>query len=164
MMKLKFIIAAGVAVLPWLCGCAITTHPLASIGPGTVGKAGKGPDGYLQVFTATQTVDADFHNYFDLHDGYDIEDTSGKILQYVANHDSDIDESVDQVSLPPGNYVVVARSTWCGLMKVPVEIVKGRITIVHLDGNNWSPAPRPAANELVYLPNGEVAGWKSSSP
>jgi hypothetical protein len=161
-MKLKFFIAMGVAVLPLIGGCAITTHPLAAIGPGTVDKAGKGPDGYLEVFTATRTVDADFHNYFELHDGYDIKDTSGETIKFVANHDSNIDEGVDQVSLRPGKYILVARSTWCGLMKIPVEIVQGRLTEVHLDGNNWSPVPRPAASQLVFLPNGEVAGWKSN--
>jgi len=162
-MKLKFIIAASITVLPWLSGCAITTTPLTSIGPGRVNSAGRGPDGYLEVYTATRTVDANFHNYFDLHDGYDINDASGKAVKYVDNHDSEIDEGVDRVSLPPGTYTIIARSAWCGLLKIPVDIERGKTTSIHLDGNNWSPTPRPAADELVFLPNGEVAGWKGTS-
>jgi hypothetical protein len=163
-MNLKIVIIAGAAVLPLLGGCAIATTPLASIGPGPAQKAWSRHEGDLQVFTATQTVDADFHAYFDLHVGYDIDDTSGKTIRYVANHDSNIDESVDTVSLPPGTYTVVARSTWCGLMKIPVVIEAGKTTSVHLDGNNWWPPSHPAANQLVFLPNGEAAGWKSVTP
>jgi hypothetical protein len=100
-MKLKFIIIAGAAVLPLLASCAITPTPIASIGPGPAHKSWSGSEGYLQVFTATQTVDADFHAYFNVHVGYDVDDASGKLVKYVANHISDIDESVDTVSLPP---------------------------------------------------------------
>jgi hypothetical protein len=161
-MKLKFIIIAGAAFLPLIGGCAITPTPLASIGPGPDHKAWTGPEGYLQVFTATQTVDADFHAYFNVHVGYDIDDASGKLVKYVANHFSDLDESVDTVSLAPGAYTVVARSTWCGLMKIPVVVERGVTTSIHLDGNNWWPPSRPAGNQLVFLPNGEAAGWKSA--
>jgi hypothetical protein len=163
-MKLKFIIMVGAAFLPMVGGCAITPTPLASIGPEPTRTAWSGPEGYLQVFTATQTVDADFHAYFNVHVGYEIDDASGKTIEYVANHQSDIDESVDRVSLQPGAYTVVARSTWCGLVKIPVVIEQGRSTAVHLDGNNWWPASRPTANQLVFLPNGEAAGWKSATP
>jgi len=48
-MKLRFIIAASLAALPLLGGCAITTTPLASIGPNPMGRAGHGPAGYLVV-------------------------------------------------------------------------------------------------------------------
>lgn len=161
-MKLKFTIIVAAATLPLLGACAITPTPLASIGPGPAQKAWAGSEGYLQVFTATQTVDADFHAYFNVHVGYEIDDASGKTIKYVANHFSDIDESVDTVSLPPGTYTVVARSTWCGLMKIPVVIEGGGTTSIHLDGNNWWPPSRPAANQLVFLPNGEAAGWRST--
>jgi hypothetical protein len=160
--KLKFIIAAGSVVLPLLASCAITPTPLASIGPGPVHKAWSGPEGYLQVFAATRKVDADFHAYFDVHVGYDVDDASGKTVKYVANHIADTDESVDTVSLPPGTYTVVARSTWCGLMRIPVVIERGVTTSIHLDGNNWWPPSRPEGNLLVFLPNGEAAGWKSA--
>jgi hypothetical protein len=163
-MKLKIIIIAGAMVLPLVGSCAITPTPLAPIGPESAQKAWSGSEGYLQVFTATQTVDADFHSYYNVHVGYDVDDASGKTVKYVANHISDIDESVDRVSLPPGTYTVVARSTWCGLVKIPVVIESGRATIIHLDGNNWWPASHPSASQLVFLPNGEAAGWKSTTP
>jgi len=49
-------------------------------------------------------------------------------------------------------------------MKFPVVIEKGKTTSVHLDGNPWSPTPRASDGQLVFLPNGAAAGWKSPAP
>jgi hypothetical protein len=82
-------------------------------------------------------------------------------VQFVPNHASDMDEWPDDVSLPASNYNVVAESTWCGQVTVPVVIQKGKTTVVHLD-DNWWPSSKTSTNQLVYLPNGEAVGWSSS--
>ena len=143
-----------------LTGCASVPMALAPVGPDALATASRGPEGYLEVFTATQTIDVDFQAYFHPHMGYDINDAAGKNVMFVANHSSNMDESPTQASLPPGNYTVVAESTWCGLVAVPVVIEKGKTTIVHLDGSWWRPS-HSSPNPLVYLPNGEAVGWSS---
>jgi hypothetical protein len=116
-------------------------------------------EGYLLVFTATQSVDADFHAYFDLHTGYDIDDASGKLFKFVANHDSDIDETPDPVILPSGTYTIVATSTG-GTVRFSIEIRSGEITTVHLDGNGLARSRSPSVRP-VFLPNGEIVGWSA---
>ena len=130
------------------------------VGPDPASRAVPGQMGGLEVFTATQkSLPAAGDDYYrsDLHTGYDIEDPSGRSVAFVANHMSDLDEWPDRAALPPGNYKIVAESTSCGWVTVPVVIEKGKITVVHLD-NNWSKTP---AGQLVFLPNGEAIGWLS---
>ena len=71
-----------------------------------------------------------------------------------------MDESPDQVTLPPGNYYIVAQSSWCGLVTAPVVVDKGNVTVVHLDGDWWRPS-RTSTDRLVSLRNGEAAGWSA---
>jgi hypothetical protein len=102
-------------------------------------------------------MDADFHAYFDLHTGYDIDDASGRRFKFVPNHDSDIDEAPDPVILPPGIYTIVARSNG-GMVRFSVEIRNGEITTVHLDGGGLA-RPRSSYARPVLLSNGEIVGW-----
>jgi len=108
-------------------------------------------------------IASDDPTYFNLHTGYDIiNDESRKGVKFVPNHTSNMDEWPDEVKLPVGNYNVVAESTCCGLVTVPVNIQTGKTTIVHLDRNWWPPSNTPT-NQLVFLPDGEVVGWSSST-
>jgi hypothetical protein len=161
-MKIKLIILMSAAFIPFLTGCASHPTALASVGPDPHGP-GPGPvaNGHLEVFTATQKsprVDNDETRRFDLHTGYEIYDASGKSIKYVANHTSNLDEWPDKVALASGAYQIVAESTWCGLVALPVVIQNGKTTTVHLD-DNWFPSSKIAPQELVFLPNGETVGW-----
>ena len=72
-----------------------------------------GAKGYLQVFSATEksnAVASDDYTYFNLHSGYDINDASRKSVKFLPNHASNMDEWPDQVTLPAGNYNIVAES------------------------------------------------------
>jgi hypothetical protein len=129
-MKTALISFLGAAFVACVTACAST--PISPSATNSV-SATPAHEGYLLVFTATQTVDADFHNYFDLHTGYDIDDASGKLFKFVPNHDSDIDEAPDPVNLPAGTYTIVARSV-SGTVKFSVEIRGSEITTVRLDG------------------------------
>jgi len=76
-------------------------------------------------------------------------------------HMSNMDEWPDTVTLPAGTYNIVAESTGCGLVTVPVVIANGKTTTVHLDGN-WSAPSKTPTNNLVFLPDGEAVGWSGS--
>jgi hypothetical protein len=164
-MKIKYITLIGSAIIPLMSGCISNPMALSAVGPDPASQAGSGPNGRLQVFSATETradenTPDGYHGYFHPHSGYDIKDQSGNGVKYVANHASIMDEAPDQVSLPEGNYTIVAQSACCGLVTVPVRIQQGKTTVVHLDGN-WFPPSKSSPNELVHLPDGESVGWSS---
>ena len=160
-MKIKNVILICAGITLFMTGCISKPLALSPVGPGPISRNEFSSKGFLQVFSATETIDVDFHAYFNPHTGYDIEDESGKVVQFVPNRASDMDEWPDQVTLPAGNYHIMAESTCCGLTSVPVLIQKGNTTVVHLDRNWWPPSNTPT-NQLVYLPDGEVVGWSSS--
>jgi hypothetical protein len=164
-MKLKIITFVGAGIIPFVTGCISNPMALAPVGPDASSRMVPGTKGYLQVFTATEKsrpIASDDNTYFDLHSSYDINDASGKSVKFVPNHASNMDEWPDEVRLPVGNYNIVAESTCCGLVTVPVVIEKGKTTIVHLD-RNWWPPSKTSTNLLVFLPDGEAVGWSSST-
>jgi hypothetical protein len=163
--KIKYVAFIGAGIIPFLAGCVSAPMVLAPVGPDAIGRAVPGSKGYLQVFSATEKsmpIASDDPAYFNLHTGYDINDAAGKSVRFVPNHASNMDEWPDEVTLTAGNYNIVAESTCCGLVTVPVIIQAGKITDVHLDGNWWPPS-KTSTNQLVYLPDGEAVGWSSST-
>ena len=164
-MKLKSIILIGSVIIPFVTSCVNKPLALAPIGPNSTVRSSGGIEGYLQVFSATQKsapVVSDDSWLLDLHTGYDIYGQSGKESRFVPNHMSNLDTSADTVTLLAGTYNIVAESTWYGLVTVPVFIQEGKTTAVHLD-NNWFPSSNTSAGKLVFLSNGEAAGWSSET-
>jgi hypothetical protein len=162
--KAKYVALIGAGIIPFLAGCVSTPMALAPVGPDAINRAVPGTKGYLQVFSATEKsspIASDDPTYFNLHTGYDINDPAGKSVKFVPNHASNMDEWPDEVTLIAGNYNIVAESTCCGLVTVPVVIQQGKTTIVHLD-RNWWPPSKTDTNQLVFLPDGEAVGWSSS--
>ena len=162
-MKLPSLLLLCATAAPCLAGCASSSLMVAPVGPGASISpvAASAEAGYVKVFTATHQVDVDFEAYFNPHSGYRVEDASGRMVKFVPNHSSDMDEAPDIVALPPGRYNIVAESTWYGIVTVPVLIGSGQTTEVHLDGR-WRGGAQNAA--LVHLPNGETVGWCASEP
>jgi len=150
-----------VAVVALTASCMSKPVALSVIGPEPGGVKHGDAAGRLQVFSATEKslpFASDDPVTFNFHSGYDIYDAKGKNVRFVPNHLSEMDEWPDQVDIPAGRYTVVAQSTCCGLVRVPVIISSGRTTVVHLDGN-WFPG---SGAQLVYLPTGAAAGWSGS--
>jgi hypothetical protein len=163
-MKAKRHVLIGAGITALVTGCASNPTALAPVGPAAGQHAVAATKGYLQVFSATEKsipFASDDPTLFDLHTGYDINDATGKNVEFVANHMSNMDEWPDTVSLPAGTYNIVAKSACCGLVTVPVVIASGKTTTVHLDRNWWPPA-KTSTNNLVFLPDGEAVGWSSS--
>ena len=135
-MKIIQFVLIGAGLVPFVTGCLSNPTALAPVGPDAGNGAVAGTKGYLQVFSATEKsipFASDDPVSFELHTGYDINDVAGKSVKFVANHMSNMDQWPDTVALPAGTYNIVAESTRCGLVTVPVIIANGKTTTVHLD-------------------------------
>ena len=164
MMKTKRIALFGAVIIPLLAGCASTPVALDSVGPAPAKSAGEYvPTGWLRVYTATDAHEVGDNTYYYLHTGYHIYTEDGKLWKYIPNHSGDMDESVDKVQIPEGNYKISAQSEESNFVSVPVIIRAGETTDIHLDTTWKAPAGTPT-NELVYLPGKHPypVGWKNS--
>lgn len=136
---------------------------LSSVGPAPVTPATPArPSGYLRVYTATDPYPSGDTTYYYPHTGYRIYDASGKLWGYVPNHTSNEDEIPTEVTIPAGEYTIKAQSDLYSLVVLPVVIQADRTTEIHLD-SGWNPPSNASTNEIVYLPNGEAVGWRSSA-
>ena len=89
-------------------------------------------EGYLLVYSATDEV-SDGDLPFNPHSSYLIYTLDGKLFKSVENHMSRSDEIPDIVRLPAGSYIVDARSTNNGYVRVRVVIKSNRQTVLDLD-------------------------------
>ena len=84
--------------------------------------------GYLVVYTPTrQTTWGDGAPYY-VHTGYEVYDSNGKSVDWIANHDTTIDEHPQTVKLVPGNYTIRGRG-----VAARVQIKLAETTRVRLD-------------------------------
>lgn len=88
--------------------------------------------GYLIVYSATDAFNDGEVPYY-AHSAYSIYTDSGKFLKHVENHISLSDEIPSVVTLPPGSYVIEARSENRGYVRLPIVIAEGRRTVVDPD-------------------------------
>ncbi len=89
-------------------------------------------EGYLLVYSATDEV-SDGDLPFNPHSSYLIYTLDGKLFKSVENHMSRSDEIPDIVRLPAGTYIVDARSTNNGYVRVRVVIKSNSQTVLDLD-------------------------------
>ena len=151
----------GLTVLLLFSGCATHNSRLVldPVGPG-VEDNGIVAIGYLQVFTATETI-SDRGFFFYPYSGYNIYRPDGAPYQFVPNHRSNFDPVPTVVSLASGEYKIVARGEGTGLITVPVIIVAGEQTDVYLRRPGMPKAKQAQSDKVVRLPDGRVAGWRA---
>jgi hypothetical protein len=106
---------------------------LPEAGPTDAGQNDRVSVGYLTVFSSTQESQVGEGSYYYLHTGYRIYDSTGKVVKWVENHDTSIDEAPEKVELAPGRYTIWAQSDKDGYVNVPVVIKLARTTAVHLE-------------------------------
>lgn len=152
------------ALLVALCGCA-TSRPLTldPIGPASGarhGGAGSG-NGYLRVYSATESNN-DGGIPYELHTPYAVRTTAGQRVKGVMNHVGGNDQRPMTVPLPEGEYLIYAQSARFGQVKVPVTVVDGQLTSVHLSGGDLPEAAGLPEADLVRLPDGRVAGRRAA--
>jgi len=163
-MKSTKIMLVATTGLLLLAGCAITPVALDPIGPALTRQKSPASDptgeGWLRVYTATDTVPDGKTAYYYPHTGYEIYTKDGKLLEHVPNRISDMDESATLLKIQAGHYRVMAQSEAYNAVSVPVTIQPGEITEVHL-GCHWKAPATASTNEIVYFPDGRPVGWKS---
>lgn len=164
--------------LIWLVGCTSPAKVavLEPIGPTPAEGSQKSGDGRLQVYSARiqANIDANMaewrcNNDFGrnafmfepTHTGYTIYNQGGMFLKHVPNSRNRGDGEPTLVSLPPGRYEIRAEAEdYAGRVevRVPVVIRAGQTTAAHLTGD-WNPGGHFTDDEVVRLPDGEIAGW-----
>lgn len=94
---------------------------------------------------------------------YKILREDGTLLRKVVNDTySTIRGDPTKVELPEGRYRIVANSNSYGAVTVPVLIVAGRITTLHLEGGaSWPDKKALTESNPVRLPEGEIVGWRA---
>lgn len=150
-----------------LCGCASSKDGLAlsTVGPAPLPALNAdSTSGTLVVYSAYE-VNADFNSrdpnrpeYSD----YRIYSRDGKLLERVHNDSDTIFQDPRRVTLPVGDYQVVAQAN-VGFrpVKVPVNIEAGRITMLRLNGN-WSGSYHFNQTNAVCLPDGQIIGYRAT--
>jgi hypothetical protein len=124
-------------------------------------------DGTLVVYSSYGVGEAptDYDASMRTHTPYDIRTVDGALVKHVgSNHGGRFDGTPDAVSLPVGRYQVSATAQEYGRMDVPVEIVAGRTTTVHLDSNEAVRAQQRSNTALIRLPDGQIVGWREAQP
>lgn len=151
-----------------VAGCATTRNNLTldCVGPQPSATATpNSTEGTLVVYSAC-LPNADFDrrdNYRPEYSDYRILDAQGRPRQMVNNNTGTIFQGPIPVKLPPGQYRIVARANEYGYVSVPVQVVAGKITVVHLEGgSSWGNQPGFNATNSVRLPDGEVIGWRAT--
>lgn len=145
--------------------CASSPVALAPVGPQMAGSRFllNSGTGRLVVLTATEEKHIGKDQVYYVHTSYTVKTPEGKLVKWVHNHDGDMDQSAQMVSLPAGTYQIMAQSEEYGMLTIPVVVVSGKTTEIHLEGR-WTPGENPAKEEdLVRLPNGRPIGWSAPS-
>ncbi|HEX3728280.1 MAG TPA: hypothetical protein VHV47_00640 [Opitutaceae bacterium] len=150
------------ALAVFAASTALAANPaLHPVGPGPA--ATPAATGSLVVYSAYSPHSSwpSEPSYRQRYSDYDLQSVDGRALRSVSNDAGLAVATPAVVALAPGSYHVLARANGYGQVTVPVVIVAGRTTQVHLEGGN---APEPAdPNRAVRLPDGRVVGWRAQS-
>jgi hypothetical protein len=159
----QFQLWPGLILVTLLPACAFHQSPvvLEPVGPAPVAASPASHAGGLLVYS-------DYDHFGDPrniihHSGYVVTSDDGKLVQKVPNRIDRFDEGPQHVDLPPGQYLVTARSAHYGKVNVPVIIKERQTTAVYLDGYPHPEAPSAGQTNTVQLPNGKVVGWSANS-
>jgi hypothetical protein len=148
-----FVLAAGLLVAASATACArqVVQIPQA-IGPNP-SPASVVDTGRLIVYTEERRAPDD-ENQSSLHRPYLVLDGSQKVALEVDNF-----TGADVIALPAGHYTVRVDADQRRTVSVPVRIVTGRTTEVHLDGK-WRPE-RANTAALIQGPDGSLLGFRA---
>jgi hypothetical protein len=151
-----------VAACVTLAGCTATA-PLAVVpqpeNSGALSAAGQAGKGDLVVYSATFAATLEEGEY-PAHTDYTVATTGDEVIAHVTNRTGSFDKRPATLSLASGEYHVRAQYQRGGFIVVPVTIEPGKTIILDLDG-----APSVGgATDLIRLPDGTVAGWRSIRP
>jgi hypothetical protein len=163
---LRSVTALALASSCCLTACAAATSSLVldPVGPPPARPTAISTQGRLVVFSAysVHAPGLSDPDYLQRHTDYELVATDGRPIRNVVNQAGAWGKDPAGVGLEPGAYRIVARANGYGLVTVPVIVVAGRDTIVHLEGSaSWSGAENPAGSHPVCLPDGQIVGWRA---
>jgi hypothetical protein len=157
MRKLFFVLQMALLV----SGCAHSQNLILSpVGPAPIDKNAMAEKGALVVYSAFD-IHADFTSTDAekrRHTDYTILNEQGEVLQSIRNGSASILEGPVMIFLKPGKYRVRAKAAGYGYVTVPVVLVQGRTTTIHLEGGNSLGNLPESGESLVRLPDGRVVG------
>jgi len=160
-------------------GCASSSRVarLSGVGPAPSATTQNETVGFLQVYSARERLPINVNGeeffwnndygrndflYGTAHTAYTVLNHDGQLLVQVPNATGMNDAKPTLVNLAPGDYLVKAEAAdYDGVtsaVMVPVCVVAGQTTVVHLDGQ-WAGHRTGAGHDLVRLANGSAVGW-----
>jgi hypothetical protein len=166
-MKKTYAILGGV-ITAILSGCSSPPAVVqAPVGPNPFGATQSGPQGTLEVFSATvQENNVGYETPYYERTSYDIYDGSGNMIKRVRDNNRGEYRALPlREQLAPGTYKVkalaaVGTGEW---LMIPVVIDAGKTTEVHLNGH-WTPPNDVPGKALVYTPQGRPLGYSDGTP
>jgi hypothetical protein len=160
-----FFAVGGLGLL--LAGCATSNRAMVldGVGPDPTAPVNtRAAMGSLLVYSAYE-VNANFNSRDSrrpFYSDYRILNPDGQLQQAVVNDSGTVLQRPKLVELPAGTYHVIAQANGYGFVIVPVTIVGGQTTLVHLQGGvPWPGHPAFTESNAVRLPDGQIVGWKS---
>jgi len=160
---LAVVLLLGILPLVVSCGVEPKTVTLQPVEPGPIGQRAAVATGYLKVYTAVKSYPYD-RQYYYAHTAYGIYDLDGHRVRSVDNEASFHTPVPEVVPLPAGRYNVVAWADGYELVKVPVMIELGRLTVVNLENHGRAGLPEDGHGDLVRTSDGRVVGWSATVP
>ncbi len=151
-------------VVVLVAGCA-NRRPVVvdEVGPAPVPWAPAGTNGTLVVYSAFDP-NAHFNDlpYTQRYTNYKILSARGKLLQMVDNNEGGLPVTPQEIVLPAGEYRVIAEANAYSMVTVPVLIRPNQLTAVHLEScASWPNKAILVGSNAVYLPDGEIVGWRA---
>jgi len=156
----------GFGLVTLLSGCVSPPRAsvaIAPVGPNPAAPRSASAQGGLEVFSwlSIRTDDQNQGSTDPIwyqHSNYYLCDPTGKALKHVFNAAGHYERDPRILGLPAGRYIVEAQSAPDYWIKVPVKIIGGAITRVHLDAN-WAPPSYVDKSQVVTMPDGKPVGW-----
>jgi hypothetical protein len=178
-MRYAVLIAAGSA-LACVVGCASPREVAIEdpVGPAPLAGTQPAVGSALQVYSARSRSYVDVNReefmannefgkndflYKSAHTDYTIYSQDGKVLREVHNARGPNDPDPAVVPLPPGKYEIEAHARDFGMVKLPVVIERGRLTVVNLQRQRKQVPDSAPRSELVLLGQHRVVGWKATT-
>jgi hypothetical protein len=177
-MKCAILIAVN-SVAVCLVGCASPAQVTVAepVGPAPTPAAITSASSELQVYSARERVPFDpnmeafrFNNdygrndflYEPAHTDYTIYTKAGKVYERVKNARNYEDPQPAIVTLPPGEYRIMAKARDFGWVTIPVIIEPHKVTMVNLQRSN--PVVKSVNRaDAVLLGGDRVVGWRETT-
>jgi hypothetical protein len=119
-----------------IAGCRTSALPmvLPEQGPNPASAMPGATSGTLVVFTApTARADPLAAPLRLTYSDYRLQSETGADLGTIKNHSDSVWEGPVAVALPGGRYRITARANGLGTVVIPIRVVEGLTTTVHLD-------------------------------